>query len=190
MLAVMVVVLSCGGCDDTDESANREHVIGGDSLLVMEPGEGPGEFADELAALVASPFGGVREGTANHVASFDGKHGSGHVVTFTAGRENPRGGDPEVCIMFGSGASCRPGLGEPTLLDWGAGGAGIEANVYGGADADEAVFTTESTNTISVLTVDGYARAEWLRDWGLPQTVEFYDSAGKLLERLEFPAED
>lgn len=190
ILAVMVVVLCCGGCDDTDESADRQHVIGGDLLLVMEPGEGPGEFADELAALVASPFGGVRQGTPDHVASFDGEYGPAHVVTFTAGRENPRGGDPEFCVWVGSSMSCRVTEGEPMVHGWGWGGPGPSASAYGGPQGAEAVFTTEFGKTVSVLAVGGYAYAEWAEDWGKPQTVAFYDAAGNRIVKLDFATGD
>jgi hypothetical protein len=133
------------------------------------------------------------EGTANHIAWFDREVGPMHVVTFTAGRDNPRGGDPEFCVAFG-GVGCGLDPDEPTLHTWGEdtvnGAVGFVANAFGGADGAEAVFMTESANTVSVLTVSGYAHAEWPREWGRPQTVEFHDTAGSLVTRLEFPVEE
>jgi hypothetical protein len=172
-----------GGGGEGPAPALSEHVVGGDLLLVMNPGFGRGEEA-ELLALSADPLGtfGVKEGTADHVAWFDGEYRPMQVVTFTAGRDNPRGGDPEFCVVIGGGGGCGFDPDEPTIHGWAVG----EANAFGGAGGAEAVFTTESANTVSVLTVGGYARAEWPREWGQPQTVEFYDTSGSLLVRLDF----
>jgi hypothetical protein len=79
----------------------------------------------------------------------------------------------------------------PTIHDWSDGaGGGFQADAYGGAGGAEAVFITDSAKTVSVLTVGGYAHAEWPREWGEPQTVEFYDTAGNLVTELEFLAHD
>ena len=185
--ALALVTVACGGGSEVPTVALSEHVVGGDLLLVMQPGEGRGGKAEQLAAPVADHvFGGVKEGTPNHVAWFDREFGPVHVVTFTAGRDNPRGGDPEFCVMFGRGASCGLDQGEPALHGWGDEPAGFEADAYGGAGSAEAVFITESANTVSVLTVGGYAHAEWPKEWGKPQTVEFYDTTGSLVVTLDF----
>ncbi|MEN8235742.1 MAG: hypothetical protein ABFR89_12565 [Actinomycetota bacterium] len=192
--AVALVAVACGGGSESPTAALDEHVVGGDALLVMQPGEGHGETADHLVALFAGPMGGAREGTANHIAWFDRDIGPVHVITFTAGRENPRGGEPEFCVWFHNGISCGLDPDEPILHGWGDdmfdGGPGFGADAYGGADGAEAVFTTESGNTVSVLTVGGYAHAEWPREWGEPQTVEFYDTDGNPVTRLEFLLDD
>lgn len=191
--AVLLMAVACGGGSESPAAALSEHVVGGDLLLVMQPGEGRGTTADHLVAFFAGPLGGAREGTANHIAWFDREIGPVHVITFTADRDNPRGGEPEFCVVFG-GVGCGLDPDEPMIHTWGDdmfnGAAGFAANAYGGADAAEAVFTTESDNTVSVLTVGGYAHAEWPREWGPPQTVEFYDITGNLVTSLEFPAED
>lgn len=178
---IVLVVAACGGGGEEPTADLSEHVIGGDLLLVMQPGEGRGEEVEQLVAPFADPFG-VKEGTADHVAWFDGEYRPMHFITFTADRDNPRGGDPEFCVMSGTGVGCGLDPDDPTLYDSGVG----EASAFGGADGAEAVFTTESANTVSVLTVGGYARAEWPPEWGQPQTVEFYDSAGNSLVILSF----
>ena len=187
---VVLVAVACGGGSESSTPALSEHVVGGNLLLVMESGEGRGETADHLAELFAGALGGAREGTADHIAWFDREIGPVHVITFTAGRDNPRGGEPEFCVMFGSGVGCGLDPDEPMLRDWDRimfdGGAGFGANAYGGSDGAEAVFTTESGSTVSVLTVGGYAHAEWPGEWGQPQAVEFYDTDGNAVTRLEF----
>ena len=160
---IVLVAVACGGGGEAPTAALSEHLVGGDLLLVMQPGEG----------------------TANHVAWFDGEYGPVDVVTFTTGRDNRRGGGAEFCIMFGGGGGCGLAPDEPILHGYGAG----LANAYGGADGAEAVFTTESGNTVSVLTVAGYAHAEWPQEWGLPKTAEFYDTSGSLVVRLDVQAD-
>lgn len=185
-----LVAVACNGGSESPSAALTEPVVGGDLLLVMQPGEGPGTTADHLVALFAGPTGGAVEDTANHVAWFDREIGPVHVITFTADRDDSRGGAPEFCVVFG-GVSCGLDPDEPRLHMWGDdtfdGALGFAANAYGGADGAEAVFITESANTVSFLTVGGYAHAEWPREWGQPQMVEFSDTAGILVTTLEFP---
>ena len=70
---IVLMVAACGGGGEGPTADLSEHVIGGDLLLVMQPGEGRGEEAEQLAAPFADPFG-VKEGTANHVAWFNGEY--------------------------------------------------------------------------------------------------------------------
>ncbi len=190
LVGVVLVAAGCGGDGDATDVALGEHVVGGDLQLVMQPGEGPGEFADSLVAFpdIEMAFGGARPGTADHVAWIDGAFGPVHFVTFTAGRENPRGGAPELCVFAGGGGGCRFDPAQPALLDF-ALLAPFQANVYAGPGGAEAVFVTESSRAVSVLTVGGFAHAEWPDEWGPPQVVEFYDTDGDLLSRLEYPAD-
>jgi hypothetical protein len=200
VVAWTVVAVSCGGSEDTGTAGDRRRVIGGDLLLAMEPGQGHGEFADSLIAVRADPFGGADPGSADHVAFFQSSRqpqpflhtpeGVVHVVTFTAGRENPRGGEPELCLSIAGGASCGPGMDQPGWRGWGDLAGGFYAAAFGGLEAVEAVLNTESGNTVSVLIVGGYAYAEWSDEWGRQDTIEFYDTTGSLLILIEIPRED
>lgn len=183
--AVVIAGSSCGG----DESAVLfEPVIGGDLVLVMKPGEGTetntGRYFVEMFDWEGN-FG-LREGTANHVGWIDAEYGPQHIVTFTAGRDNPRGDEPEFCLItFPGGGGCGIDPDEPMVYGWGDG----EADAFGGAEAAEAVIATESGKTVSILTVAGYLHAEWPIDWGMPQTVDFYNADGQQLLSLDFRLE-
>lgn len=187
--AVALVASSCSG----DEPAVlAEPVIGGDLVLAMQPGDGTKANTGRYFVEIIDWEGnfGLREGTANHVGWIDAEYGPRHIVTFTAGRDNPRGGDPEFCVIsFPGGGGCGIDPDEPAVYGWGDYGSGYGAEVFGGSDCAEAVITTRTGNTVSILTVHGYAYAEWVRDWGEPQTVEFYNTDGDPLLSLEFPLE-
>lgn len=167
-------------------SPQPTHVVGGDLLLVMQPGEGTGTDTGRVMVEMfdsQSNFG-VREGTANHVGWIDARYGPRHVVTFTAGRENPRGGDPEFCVfIIPGGGGCGIDPEKPQVYGWGE----DSAELFAGPEGVEAVITTTSGNTVSILTAEGYAYAEWPIDWGLPQSVEFYSSGGLLLTAHTVP---
>jgi len=170
----------------TTATTRPTHNVGGDLLLVMEPGSGPGVEAEMMLGLNIQGIEvfGVADGTANFVARAYGPYGGKNIVTFTAGRENPRGGDPELCFMFlPGGGGCGHSPDEPTIYGFSSGS--VEA--FGGSEAAEAVFTTESGSTVSVLTVDGWVYAEWPGGWGLPLTGDFYDASGFLIATLTVP---
>lgn len=194
---LMMVGMACGGSDAIDVASDRRHVVGGDLLLVMESGQGVGEFADGLLSrLRRDGFGGVVPGSADHLAFFESSEppGPGHpggVVDFvTYRRPNPQRGEADFCLSWGAAASCQRGLPEPGFLGQGTLFWGFEAAAFGGKDLAEAVFVTESANTVSVLAVRGYAYAEWQEEWGPAARVEFYDAAGSLMASVEFPTED
>ncbi len=195
----LVAVTSCGASDDGGGGVLSEPIVGGDLILFMQPGDGPGVMADQLAGhwvrLTEIP---VKEGTPDHLAWFDRTTGPDeswfmkdagpvHVFSFTADRENPRGGDPEFCLMFGGGGGCAPGIDQPQIHSSDRGPlGGYLAQAFGGADAAEAVILTESGKTISILAAAGYVHAEWPDEWGPPQTVSFYDREGSRALELPF----
>jgi hypothetical protein len=209
--AVLLLLSSCG---DGGSGPLTEPVVGGDLVLVMQPGEGTETNTGRYLVEIFDPDGkyGLREGTANHVGWIESEYGPRHVVTFTAGRDNPRGGEPELCVIvvtvgiqavrdeaatFNGGGACGLDADEPMILGGNLGSGSREsaripmisggslgsaslepADVYGGADGAEAVITTESGKTVSVLATNGFALAEWPREWGLLQMVDFYDTSG------------
>ena len=164
------------------------HVVGGDLLLAMQPGEGT---ETDLGRSFVEMFDregifGLREGTANHVGWIDTEYGARHIVTFTAGRENPRGEEPESCILiFPGGGGCGIDPDEPAVYGWSDG----EADAFGGANASEAVISTESGKTVAIVTVAGHLHAVWPFEWDMPQTVDFYDAEGHPLLSLDFQLE-
>ena len=182
---IALVGSSCGG----DEPAVlAEPFVGGDLVLVMQPGEGTETNTGRYFVEIFDWEGnfGLREGTANHIGWIDTEYGPRHIVTFTAGRENPRGDESEFCLItFPGGGGCGLDPEEPMVYGFGEG----EADAFGGADAAEAVVATESGKTVSILTVAGYLRAEWPVDWGWPLTVDFYNADGDPLLSLEFQLE-
>jgi hypothetical protein len=177
---------------ETDEAVaattQPAHVVGGDLLLAMQPGEGT---ESDLGRSFVEMFDregtfGLREGTANHVGWIDTEYGPRHIVKFTAGRENPRGGEPESCIIiFPGGGGCGIDPDEPAVYGWSDG----EADAFGGDNAAEAVISTESGKTVSIVTIAGHLHAEWPFEWGMPQIVDFYNADGDLLLSLEFQLE-
>lgn len=215
-LGLVLVLVACGSGGESPATTSNglsaalaEHLVGGDILLKMETGDGPGLFdqtsldsAEELTPLQAAGFfalqghGGLRDGMADHVAWFDGEYGRMHVVTFRAGQENPRGGEPEFCVALvllqqagplSSGVTCGLDPDEPMFHGGGVDVVGV-AGAFGGTDVAKAVFITESQKTVSVLTVGGWAFAEWPLEWGAPQAVEFHDTARSLVTTLEAAA--
>ena len=155
----------------------------------MEPGEGGGQFADDFADSIAGPVGGAVAGTASHVAWFDGGHdrGPAHVVTFVPDRDVT---EDDFCVWIASGMGCRVVEGEPQVHGYGWDATYVHASAFGGSNGAEAVFTTEFGKTISVLTVDGYAYAEWSADWGKPAHVTFYDTSGSNAVFMNLPQDD
>jgi hypothetical protein len=199
LFAVVVVLLgACGG--DNEAAVPRRHVVGGDLLIVMQVGEGPGALAERLIdGPDLDPFGGAAPGSASHVAFFQSSlepvplhhtpQGVVHFVTFTAGRENPRGGAAGSCLWWGGSASCGPRLKEPGVLGFGNLAVAYYAAGFGGEHSTEAVFATASGNTVSVLTANGYAYAEWDTEWGHPTAIDFYTDQS-LLGSFAVPTED
>lgn len=183
--AVVLVGSSCGG---DKPAVLAEPVIGGDLVLAMQPGDGTKANTGRYFVEIFDWEGnfGLQEGTANHVGWIDAEYGPLHIVTFTAGRDNPRGGEPEFCLItFPGGGGCGLDPSEPAVYGWGDG----QADAFGGSEAAEAVIATESGRTVSILTVAGYFHADWPVEWGTPLTVDFHDSEGELLETLEFQLE-
>lgn len=176
------------GDGETTAITEATHVVGGDLLLAMQPGEGTETDTGRAFVEIFDREGmfGVQEGTANHVGWIDTEYGTRHIVTFTAGRENPRGGEPEFClIIFPGGGGCGIDPDEPAVYGWGQG----EADAFGGDGVAEAVITTESGKTVAILTIAGHLHAEWPYEWGWPDTVDFYDATGDPALSLEFQAE-
>jgi hypothetical protein len=186
------LVLAVSGCGGDEPEVLAEPVIGGDLVVMMQPGEGTetntGRYFVEMFDWEGN-FG-LQEGTANHVGWVEREFGPVHIVAFTAGRQNPRGGAAESCVIYfpGSG-SCTLDPEEPAVFTWRDQGSSYGAEVFGGPDCVEAVITTRSGNTVAILTVEGFAYAEWARDWGEPQTVDFYNAAGVPLSSLDFELE-
>ena len=180
-------VWRAGRLDVGDENgvleAPPDHPVGGDLLLEMAPGSGPGEEADQFLNVfgnLVEPFG-VEQGSADHVAKGAGEQGPVHIITFVAARENPRGGEAEFCVMvLPGGGGCGQEPEELTYYGWAAGS--VEAFV--GRDAVEAVFATESGMTVSLLVEGGWAYAEWPPDWGSPTSCDVYDGQGALIDSL------
>lgn len=184
-MLVGVIALAGSSCGGDGSATPAEPVVGGDLVLVMQPGEGSatntGRYFVELFDWEGN--WGVKEGTANHVGWIEARYGPRHVVTFTAARDNPRGGEPEFCfIVFPGGGGCGLDPTEAAIYGWGE----DSAELFAGSTGAEAVITTEAGRTVSILTVEGYAVAEWPGDWGGPESVSYYAADGELLTTLEF----
>lgn len=187
--ALALALLSCGS---DEPEVITEPVVGGDLVLAMQPGEGletnTGRYFVEMFDWEGN-FG-LKEGTANHVGWIEREFGPVHIVAFTAGRPNPRGGAAESCVIyFPGGGTCTLDPEEPVVFTWGDQGSGYGAEVFGGPDCAEAVITTGTGYTVSVLTAQGFAYAEWPADWGMPETVDFYNAGGVPLSSLDFDPE-
>ncbi len=160
----------------------------------MQPGELPAETAERDAEHIAERMNvTVIQGTANYVARFNQEAGrmifpeGADVMTFTA--VGPRGDDPVFCVTFGRTAECGIDLDEPRIWTGVAvAGSTPTAAAYGSPSGAEAVVTTESGKTVSVMTVSGWAYAAWPTEWGQPQAVAFYDTSGNLVVNLNYPA--
>ena len=127
LLGVVLAVSSCGGDEPTRLT---EPVVGGDLVLVMQPGEGTETSTGRYFVEIFDWDGkfGLREGTANHVGWIDSEYGPRHVVTFTAGRDNPRGGEPELCVYyFPAGSGCGLDVDQPVILGGNLGGGSLES---------------------------------------------------------------
>lgn len=187
LLVTLAVVLPLALLDGPRDGASPDgvRVVGGDLELTMQAGGEPASMGQGLGAL-AEP------GTVEVVAWVETDLGRVEVTTFKGRFES--GVPNSRCVAVrepeGASSSCRQTPAAPFdrigirglsfACEYATGGA------YGGIEAIEAVFTTRSGKTVSVLTVRGLAYGIWPSVWGPAQTVTFFDAEGAAGFTAEF----
>lgn len=156
-----------------------------DLEVVVNPGDGPGSFAGELAGSIGPV---VVPGSADHIGWVETPQGLFDLVTFTAVGEDRRRPSSELssCVGATSAASTPENRGfstgscHPSELPVLSGGYGRDDFYWilerVPPDTVRLLVTTSQEKRIEILTSD-YGFAAWPTTWGPAESLTAYDAA-------------
>lgn len=159
-----------------------------DLELEVNPGEGPGAFAEELAEE-SGPR--AAEGTASHIGWVETPQGRFDLVTYVEETDPNRPADRPTCAggvfvgavsddpRFGAGV-CEPSGEIPSRL---IGSYGRQDDFFfilepTPPNTRQVILTTNEGSTIHISTVSGYAFATWPASWGPPTVLTALNQEG------------
>lgn len=160
-----------------------------DLELTVNPGEGPGTFAEELAER-SGPR--AAEGTASHIGWVETPQGRFDLVTYVVDDDPNRPVDRPTCAggvfvgaisedpRFGFGR-CDPSGEIPPL----SGGYGLEDEYdffyileRTPTNTEHVIVTTREEESLRIATSGGYVFAAWPTAWGPPTLLTTHDESG------------
>lgn len=186
--AILLVVGLVGVATQLADRPVADGIAEPDLELTVNPGEGPGAFAEELAER-----SGPRavEGTASHIGWVETPQGRFDLVTYVVDENPTRPADRPTCAggvfvgavsddpRFGAGV-CDPGGEIPPRL---IGSYGRQDDFFYilepmPPNTQQVILTTAEGDTVQISTVSGYAFGTWPASWGPPTVLTALNPEG------------
>lgn len=185
--AILLVVGLVGVATQLADRPVADGIAEPDLELTVNPGEGPGAFAEELAER-SGPR--AAEGTASHIGWVETPQGRFDLVTYVEDDDPNRPADRPTCaggVFVGavsddprfSFGRCDPSGEIPPL----SGGYGLEDDFFYileriPANTEHVIIATSEEKVVRIAASGGYVFAAWPTAWGPPTLLTAHDADG------------